>query len=90
METPEDIEGLLAGIIYEGNLKERSLLDAPDFDYLQKLVYQVHRGAMGIVIVRQADGNLRYMFSNSDRREAMQVLSKVMERTANHFANEDK
>ena len=91
METPRDINAVLASLLGSGELEaaRETALEPEDEAYLNSLVNAVRAGNRAVIVVEDSDDKLKYMFSNASRAEAISMLGKVIESTGRRLANGD-
>ncbi len=86
MELPRNIDDVLRRLLDGVSRDETSALSAEDDAHLTALVSALRAGRRAVVIVEDTDDNLRYMFSNASRAEAISMLGKVIEATGRRLS----
>lgn len=89
MELPRNIDDVLKRLLDGVSRDETSALSAEDDAHLAALISSLRSGRRAVVIVEDADDNLRYMFSNASRAEAISMLGKVIEATGRRLSEND-
>ena len=85
MELPSDMDAVLQQLLNPCRA-DASVLSSEDEAYLTSLLCAMRAGQRAIVIVENIDDQLRYMFSNATRAEAVSILGKVIESTGRRMA----
>lgn len=85
MELPSDMDAVLQQLL-NPRRADASTLSSEDEAYLASLLCAMREGQRAIVIVEGTDEQLRYMFSNATRAEAVSILGKVVESTGRRMA----
>lgn len=90
MELPRNIDDVLRRLLDDVSLDETSALSAEDDAHLNALISSLRAGRRAVVIVEDVDDNLRYMFSNASRAEAISMLGKVIEATGRRLSESEE
>lgn len=90
MELPRNIDDVLKRLLDGVSRDETSALSAEDDAHLAALISSLRSGRRAVVIVEDADDNLRYMFSNASRAEAISMLGKVIEATGRRLSESEE
>lgn len=90
MELPRNIDDVLRRLLDGVSRDETSALSAEDDAHLNALISSLRAGRRAVVIVEDIDDNLRYMFSNASRAEAISMLGKVIEATGRRLSDSEE
>lgn len=90
MELPRNIDDVLRRLLDGVSRDETSALSAEDDAHLTALISSLRAGRRAVVIVEDVDDNLRYMFSNASRAEAISMLGKVIEATGRRLSETEE
>jgi hypothetical protein len=61
---------------------QSTILAPEDVGFLASLLGALHTGSASVVIVRESDEKLRFLFANTSRADAIAMMGKVIEATA--------
>ena len=89
MELPRNIDDVLKRLLDGVSSEETSTLTAEDDAHLSALISALRSGRRAVLIVEDIDDNLRYMFSNASRAEAISMLGKVIEVTGRRLSESE-
>lgn len=90
MELPRNIDDVLRRLLDGVSRDEAPALSAEDDAHLNALISSLRAGRRAVVIVEDTDDNLRYMFSNASRAEAISMLGKVIEATGRRLSDSEE
>lgn len=93
MDTPENIDGLLAELRanQHPDLSKAVTCDSianDDLAFVQRILGSLESGSRAIFVALHPDGKLQYIMLNTNRAGSLSLLADVMKRVAEAIAND--